>query len=143
MDSSKSLNPNLSKFSLSLPVTLSLGKRMFSWPTLISPFVTADKQCSGVLNCQEKIMHFCLQGTLPFSQSTNQKLLMLHKIRLMNLSATLKKDMFSKVFVNSSLSEHLLMGLVLAVIIEKIASTPNLRPAVSCYRLLIGHSKNS
>ena len=64
-------------------------------------------------------MHFCLQGTLPFSQSTNQKLLMLHKVRLMNLRATLKKDVFSKVFVNSSPREHLLMCLVSAVMAER------------------------
>lgn len=143
MDSSKSLNPNLSLFSLSLPVTLCLGQCVSSWPTLISPFVTEDEQHSGAPNRREKVMPFCLQGTLPFSQTTNQKLLMRHKIRLMNLGATLKKDVFSKVFINSSLNEHLLIGLVLAVMIEKIASTPNLRPAVSCFRLLLEHSKNS
>lgn len=111
----------ISLVSLSLPVTLSLGtkKSVLSWPTLISPTVTEDKECSGILSWQEKIMHFCLQRTLPFSQSMDQKLLILHKTRQMNLSATWKKDIFSKVFVNSSLSEYLHMCLVLAMIIER------------------------
>jgi hypothetical protein len=97
-----------------------LGKKsLLSWPTLILPFVTEDRQSNGVLNCHKKITHFCLQGTLPFSQSMNQKLLMHHTIQQMKLSAILPKDMFSRVFINSSFSEHLLVCLVLTVAIER------------------------